>query len=89
MKIKIDDNAGFCFGVVRAIETAEKHLEQEGTLYCLGDIVHNTAEVRRLKEKGPWGATLDLCTRRGTRHYAYRLDVSHRPSLAAENPQRV
>ena len=38
--------------MVRAIETAEKHLEQEGTLYCLGDIVHNNAEVRRLKEKG-------------------------------------
>ncbi len=52
MKIKIDDNAGFCFGVVRAIETAEKHLEQEGTLYCLGDIVHNNAEVQRLKQKG-------------------------------------
>ena len=52
MRIKIDDNAGFCFGVVRAIETAEKQLEQEGTLCCLGDIVHNNAEVQRLKEKG-------------------------------------
>jgi len=52
MKIEIDDNAGFCFGVVRAIETAEKQLEQEGTLCCLGDIVHNNAEVQRLKEKG-------------------------------------
>lgn len=38
--------------MVRAIETAEKHLEQEGTLCCLGDIVHNSAEVQRLKEKG-------------------------------------
>ncbi|MBP5541024.1 MAG: 4-hydroxy-3-methylbut-2-enyl diphosphate reductase [Bacteroidales bacterium] len=52
MRILIDDNAGFCFGVVRAIDTAEKHLEQEGTLCCLGDIVHNNAEVQRLKEKG-------------------------------------
>ena len=38
--------------MVRAIDTAEKHLEQEGTLCCLGDIVHNNAEVQRLKEKG-------------------------------------
>jgi len=52
LRILIDDNAGFCFGVVRAIDTAEKHLEQEGTLCCLGDIVHNNAEVQRLKEKG-------------------------------------
>lgn len=52
MKIKIDDNAGFCFGVVRAIATAEEHLEQEGTLCCLGDIVHNNAEVQRLKDRG-------------------------------------
>ena len=52
MRIKIDDNAGFCFGVVRAINTAEDQLRQEGALYCLGDIVHNNAEVQRLKQKG-------------------------------------
>ena len=52
MQIIIDDNAGFCFGVVRAIGTAEEELSRNGRLYCLGDIVHNTAEVRRLKERG-------------------------------------
>ena len=52
MKIKIDDNAGFCFGVVKAIGTAEEELSRSGTLYCLGDIVHNNAEVQRLKQKG-------------------------------------
>lgn len=52
MQITIDDNAGFCFGVVKAIGTAEEELSRNGRLYCLGDIVHNTAEVRRLKERG-------------------------------------
>lgn len=52
VNIVIDDNAGFCFGVVKAIGTAEEELSRSGSLYCLGDIVHNTAEVRRLKEKG-------------------------------------
>lgn len=52
MKITIDENAGFCFGVVKAIGTAEEELAKSGTLYCLGDIVHNNAEVRRLNEKG-------------------------------------
>lgn len=52
LNIKIDDNAGFCFGVVRAIDTAEEQLRQEGSLHCLGDIVHNNAEVQRLREKG-------------------------------------
>lgn len=52
MKIEIDDNAGFCFGVVRAISTAEEELKRRGGLYCLGDIVHNNAEVSRLRAKG-------------------------------------
>ena len=52
MLIKIDDNAGFCFGVVKAIGTAEAELSREGTLYCLGDIVHNNAEVQRLARRG-------------------------------------
>ncbi len=52
MKIEIDDNAGFCFGVVRAISTAEEELKRRGGLYCLGDIVHNNAEVSRLRDKG-------------------------------------
>lgn len=52
MLIKIDDNAGFCFGVVKAIGTAEAELSREGTLYCLGDIVHNNAEVQRLARQG-------------------------------------
>lgn len=52
MKIEIDDNSGFCFGVVTAIEKAESELEHSEQLYCLGDIVHNASEVERLRKKG-------------------------------------
>ncbi|MDE5969594.1 MAG: 4-hydroxy-3-methylbut-2-enyl diphosphate reductase [Muribaculaceae bacterium] len=50
--IKIDDRSGFCFGVVTAIHKAEEKLDTSGTLYCLGDIVHNSDEVQRLMNKG-------------------------------------
>lgn len=50
--VTIDDNSGFCFGVVTAIRKAEEQLDRSGSLYCLGDIVHNTAEMERLREKG-------------------------------------
>lgn len=52
MEIRIDDNAGYCFGVVKAIGAAEEALRREGRLYCLGDIVHNSAEVERLRLEG-------------------------------------
>ena len=52
MEVLIDEHAGYCFGVVKAIGAAEEVLLQEGSLYCLGDIVHNSAEVERLKNKG-------------------------------------
>lgn len=52
MQIKIDQNSGFCFGVVYAIEMAEDELDDSGQLYCLGDIVHNDMEVKRLQDKG-------------------------------------
>lgn len=51
-KIEIDENSGFCFGVVTAIEKAEEELEKSGSLHCLGDIVHNASEVERLQRKG-------------------------------------
>ncbi len=52
MEIIIDQFSGFCFGVVSAIKSAEKELKESKTLYCLGDIVHNGMEVKRLAEKG-------------------------------------
>ena len=56
MTISIDSNSGFCFGVTRAIQAAESELGN-GSLYCLGDIVHNGQEVARLEMKGL--ATID------------------------------
>jgi 4-hydroxy-3-methylbut-2-enyl diphosphate reductase len=52
LTVEIDDNSGFCFGVVFAIQMAEDILDEEGHLYCLGDIVHNDEEVKRLRSKG-------------------------------------
>ena len=52
MPVIIDDNAGFCFGVVKAIAAAEEQLQHCHRLYCLGDIVHNNEEVQRLRRLG-------------------------------------
>ncbi len=51
-KIEIDRQSGCCFGVAKAISRAEEELQKGGTLYCLGDIVHNNMEVERLKKMG-------------------------------------
>ena len=51
MTVTIDSHSGFCFGVTRAINTAESEL-QNGALCCLGDIVHNGQEVARLDSLG-------------------------------------
>jgi 4-hydroxy-3-methylbut-2-en-1-yl diphosphate reductase len=52
MKVTIDKNSGYCFGVEFAIQMAEDEMREAGMLYCLGDIVHNDMEVRRLFDKG-------------------------------------
>lgn len=52
-RIEIDKHSGFCMGVVKAIQSAEKFLnENDGALYSLGDIVHNNKEVERLESRG-------------------------------------
>lgn len=52
IEVEIDKESGFCFGVVTAIQSAERELKNTDTLYCLGDIVHNSLEVERLKALG-------------------------------------
>lgn len=52
MKIEIDSGSGFCFGVTTAITKAETELSDGNILYCLGDIVHNGMECKRLKRMG-------------------------------------
>lgn len=51
MRVEIDINSGFCFGVVRAINEAERALAN-GAVASLGDIVHNRMEVQRLESLG-------------------------------------
>ena len=55
MIITVDQNSGFCPGVVSAIRKAEEQLSEQDSLFCLGDIVHNSEEVSRLEQMG-------LCT---------------------------
>mgnify|MGYP001792430508 CR=1 FL=1 len=52
LNVTIDQDSGFCFGVVYAIEMAEDIFREEGKLFCLGDIVHNDEEVKRLENMG-------------------------------------
>ena len=59
LTVDIDNNSGFCAGVIKAISTAEEFLKkthdagEEGKrLYSLGAIVHNDAELNRLVEQG-------------------------------------
>ena len=51
MRVEIDEQSGFCFGVVRAINEAEEALTN-GSIASLGDIVHNRIEVQRLESLG-------------------------------------
>lgn len=52
IKVEIDEGSGFCFGVTTAIKKAEKELQEDKRLYCLGDIVHNGKECERLRQMG-------------------------------------
>lgn len=52
MVIEIDKQSGFCFGVTKAIQMAEKLLTSDQDLFCLGEIVHNREETGRLSSMG-------------------------------------
>ncbi|MGA9121148.1 MAG: 4-hydroxy-3-methylbut-2-enyl diphosphate reductase [Bacteroidota bacterium] len=52
MRITVDRNAGFCWGVVRTIDAAEGELQNGEPLYSLGPIIHNPQEIERLRKKG-------------------------------------
>ena len=54
MEVRIAENAGFCFGVKRAMNMAWDELENKGdnSVYSLGPLIHNKQAVDRYKEKG-------------------------------------
>ena len=51
-KIVIAKNIGFCSGVNRAINLAEKYAKQFGKVTTLDSILHNEEELRRLEKEG-------------------------------------
>jgi 4-hydroxy-3-methylbut-2-enyl diphosphate reductase len=54
MNVTIDPRAGFCWGVVRTVQIAEETLESNppGTVFVLGNIIHNPREIERLECRG-------------------------------------
>lgn len=52
LSIEIDEESGFCYGVIRAVEKAESRLKESAALYSLGSIVHNNSELDRLNKIG-------------------------------------
>ena len=53
MKIKVAEHAGFCFGVKRAVQTAEETaLKSKEPVITLGPLIHNREEVERLQKLG-------------------------------------
>jgi 4-hydroxy-3-methylbut-2-en-1-yl diphosphate reductase len=52
MKVTVDKSSGFCWGVVRTVDIAEKELATGEKLYSLGDIIHNPVEIERLRTEG-------------------------------------
>ena len=87
INIEIDQYSGFCFGVTTAIKKAEEELENGGTLYCLGDIVHNSIECDRLKRMGL--VTIDHATYRQLHNAKVLLRAHGEPpetyAIAKEN----
>ncbi len=55
MEIIVAENAGFCFGVRRAVETVQELLRQNRdgrTFYTLGKLIHNTGVIAQLEAEG-------------------------------------
>lgn len=51
-QVTVAQSAGFCFGVRRAVDLAEREAAKHQTLYSYGEIIHNTHETRRLEKLG-------------------------------------
>ena len=52
MELIVGKNAGFCYGVKRAVDGAREELGKGKAIYCLGDIVHNNHVIEDLKKQG-------------------------------------
>lgn len=52
MRVIVAKNAGFCFGVRRAVELARKEARQRGRVYTWGKLIHNESVIRDLSAEG-------------------------------------
>ena len=52
MRVILAESAGFCYGVRRAVELAERTAKERGGCYLLGDLIHNTHVIRELEALG-------------------------------------
>jgi 4-hydroxy-3-methylbut-2-enyl diphosphate reductase len=50
--IEVAEQAGFCFGVERAVRLVEDTIAAGRTVYSLGEIIHNKSILDKLREKG-------------------------------------
>ena len=51
-EIRLAESAGFCFGVQRSVEMAERLMAEQGNCCSLGELIHNEDVVERLKAQG-------------------------------------
>ncbi len=52
MEVILAENAGFCFGVKRAVDSVYEQIEKGGKIYTYGPIIHNEQVVKELEERG-------------------------------------
>ena len=52
MNVKIAKEAGFCFGVKRAMKMAWDELEENSSIYALGPLIHNKQAVKKYEDRG-------------------------------------
>lgn len=52
MKVMLAQSAGFCFGVRRAVQLAEKIAAGDAPYVMLGPVIHNDHVIEHLTEQG-------------------------------------
>jgi len=52
MRVILAESAGFCYGVKRAVELAQRTAEETGGCWMLGDLIHNSHVVEDLARRG-------------------------------------
>lgn len=52
MQVIVAKNAGFCFGVKRAINLAEQAAQNGQRVFSWGSLIHNPREIARLEQEG-------------------------------------